>query len=928
MTPVPHTSFSRATGATSLALAVPLALALALVPVAGPAGAVPPLPTVAAAPAAAADAGRWTVRAAGGDAYAVSWRSPAPFPLTSDRPTIAPADPVDGDLVVGPPTLSRDGRTVTAVLRSAVAPSPADLDVLLSGDRLDEPGDDRRAVAAQRTGPAADDLAPDLPDPTDAAELPVDPGEPGALETVSSDYELEPVKLPGMPEPVEMVGHVVEPAPGQVDGTTPLVLFQHGRHEVCYKTGTGRPDDRSWPCQAPLSEIPSHLGYDHVQQLLASQGYVTVSVRVNGINAQDYRLPDGGAGARAEIVTRHLDHWTGLAEEHRVDLDRVVLVGHSRGGEGVDRASIRVPLSAPYRIAGQVLVAPTDFGSQTAPYVPTVTLLPYCDGDVSDLQGQKFTDVSRDLADDDTSLKSSVLVLGANHNYFNSEWTPGVAAAPAHDDWYGPERAPCGTAHPGRLSDAEQRDVGAAYVAGAVRTFTGDEDVVAMFDGSRVTLPSIGDATVLSHALGGGRDVRRPSVDAGLTLAEGARTSFCVGVVKTGADACGRWPVPRQVSPHWTDSYDPAPRRRFLEMSWDAPGQVGGMLLQRPLDLSRGRLELRTLLDPRSGPVRLGVRLTDADGATAEVEPADGGVLPALPRAVPKAWGQALLVDPGAADGIDLTRVTAVELVSGTDAGRVWVADLAAAPPSLAAVPRSRAGTIDLGAVRVPEGDGPGQVTADVPFTVRGLDRPGRAVVVVGGSTGRDRFVLDLAPGQTTGSLPITYEADDLDDVGGERVQYGAFAVRGLMTDSYLGRARVVDDDPTPAITVRRARRTVREGRDVVLRVGLAAPVDYAMPLAATVVRGPRPDVDVADVRGLEGLDPEASPDDPLGSVGAALYASIPAGETSAVLRLPTRADRRVEPRESLTLRVLAETADGRVRTTRTTYVTDKPQQR
>ncbi len=161
-------------------------------------------------------------------------------------------------------------------------------------------------------------------------------------------------------------------------------------------------------------------------------------------------------------MQRHLDHWTGLAAEHQVDLDQVVLVGHSRGGEGVNRASIRIPLSAPYRIVGQVLLAPTDFASQTAPYVPTVTVLPYCDGDVYDLQGQKFTDVGRDLTSDDTSLKSSVLVMGANHNFFNTEWTPGVAVAPSWDDWFGPKDQPCGRPAPDRLSKSGQRAVGTA----------------------------------------------------------------------------------------------------------------------------------------------------------------------------------------------------------------------------------------------------------------------------------------------------------------------------------------------------------------------------------------------------------------------------------------------------------------------------------
>ena len=137
-----------------------------------------------------------------------------------------------------------------------------------------------------------------------------DPAEPGPYDVVTSDYELDPVKLPRMREPIEMVGHVVEPAPAADTGPRPLVLFLHGRHSVLL-----RPDRRRTPTVASgrasrrCEEIPSHLGYDYIQQVLASQGYATVSVRVNGINAQDYRLADGGADARAEIVQRHLDHW-------------------------------------------------------------------------------------------------------------------------------------------------------------------------------------------------------------------------------------------------------------------------------------------------------------------------------------------------------------------------------------------------------------------------------------------------------------------------------------------------------------------------------------------------------------------------------------------------------------------------------------------
>ncbi|MGZ5400111.1 MAG: hypothetical protein ACXWDM_08855, partial [Nocardioides sp.] len=319
--------------ATLLTAALVTSVGLGLTPVSS--GAAPERPEPGSA--APADApGRWQVTRTGPDSYQVSWRAPRRLPVTSDRATI-----VSDGVPLGVPLLQDDGRTVVTTVVSQQRPDPADLDVLLSGDRLDHPGVD------QTGDPAAPADLPATP------RLADDPAEPGTYDVVSSDYELNGVKLPRMRQPIEMVGHVVEPAPTADTGPRPLVVFLHGRHSYCYDPG-GDGDGFEWPCKPPFAEIPSHLGYDYIQQVLASQGYATVSIRVNGINAQDFRLLDGGADARAQIVQRHLDHWTTLAGDHDVDLSRVVLVGHSRGGEGVNRASIQIPLDAPYRVVGQV----------------------------------------------------------------------------------------------------------------------------------------------------------------------------------------------------------------------------------------------------------------------------------------------------------------------------------------------------------------------------------------------------------------------------------------------------------------------------------------------------------------------------------------------------------------------------------------------
>jgi hypothetical protein len=547
--------------------------------------------------------GRWTVTPLAPGSYRLTWHSPTRIPTTDAAVQVSH----DGSLATG--SVAPDARTVSVVVSSSTPPDPSSYDVVLGTRVLD-----RRV----HRGDGHTDRTP-YRRPSVHALLD-DPGRPGTHATTSTDYRLAPVRLPGISRLSEMVGHIVAP----VDATdaSPLVLFLHGRHEACYSPeGTDPPESRVadpqvWSCPTGQVPVPSYLGYDYVQRLLAGQGYVTVSISADAINALDFQDQDGGAAARAALIRDHLRAWVGFAHRgtHPADLSDVVLVGHSRGGEGVNRASLDLPDDEGYHVAGQVLIGPTDFGFQAAPATPTVTILPYCDGDVSDLQGQNFTDDGRDVTADPTSdlaFHSSVLVMGADHNFFNTEWTPGLSAAPSFDDWGDRDRT-CGSQSPTRLSAAGQRKVGRAYIAGAVHLFaSGDESVLPMFDGSPVAVPSAGGADVRGHALGGGMVTVRPGVDGQASSDATAAVRLCAGVSDSRDRAACQPKLSSVRAPHFrSEFFSGVPFREFLEVGWTAPGLHGGLDLTQPWDLSAdSRLDLRTIVDPRAGPVHLRVSL-------------------------------------------------------------------------------------------------------------------------------------------------------------------------------------------------------------------------------------------------------------------------------------------------------------------------------
>ena len=99
-------------------------------------------------------------------------------------------------------------------------------------------------------------------------------------------------------------------------------------------------------------------------------------------------------------------------------------MGHSRGGEGVtSAATLNTSREKPFDLKSILPLAPVDFGRMTVKGLPSMVILPYCDGDVSNQQGQHMNDDARYAFDDDV-LRSNVWVMGADHNFFNTVWTP------------------------------------------------------------------------------------------------------------------------------------------------------------------------------------------------------------------------------------------------------------------------------------------------------------------------------------------------------------------------------------------------------------------------------------------------------------------------------------------------------------------------
>lgn len=212
-------------------------------------------------------------------------------------------------------------------------------------------------------------------------------------------------------------------------GPFPLVVAVHGNH--------------------PMEDY-SDLGYAYLGELLASRGYIFVSVDQNFLNISAWgdmlffnRL-DKESGLRGWLLLEHLKAWRewnaapGNPFYGQVDLDRIALIGHSRGGEAIGIAAAYNRLSRNPDDASQAFdynfgirslaaLAPVD-GQYKPSGVSTpledvnyLVLHGAHDGDVITFQGKAPYHRLR-FSGSDFYFKSAVYIYGANHGQFNTDW--------------------------------------------------------------------------------------------------------------------------------------------------------------------------------------------------------------------------------------------------------------------------------------------------------------------------------------------------------------------------------------------------------------------------------------------------------------------------------------------------------------------------
>jgi hypothetical protein len=188
----------------------------------------------------------------------------------------------------------------------------------------------------------------------------------------------------------------------------------------------------------------SEAGFGYLGELLASRGFAVVSVDANFLSGPWAALGDAAMAARSWLLLRHLSTlaaWNdapGTPFSGRLDLSRVALGGHSRGGEAAAAAAMLTTLArhpdyadltvdSVASVRAVFALSPTDGLAHLGGADIELSGVSYLlvrgtqDADVPEDGGSgQYDRVALGAGQD--ALKATIRLVGANHSQFNTEW--------------------------------------------------------------------------------------------------------------------------------------------------------------------------------------------------------------------------------------------------------------------------------------------------------------------------------------------------------------------------------------------------------------------------------------------------------------------------------------------------------------------------
>jgi dienelactone hydrolase len=184
--------------------------------------------------------------------------------------------------------------------------------------------------------------------------------------------------------------------------------------------------------------------------MLASRGYIVASIDENFLNPGGYRYGDfeeSDIDARGWLLLQHLrvwDLWNRDASGNfhgKVDMERIALIGHSRGGEAIAAAAAfnrmgrypkngNIPFDFHFGIRTLIAFAPSDitqprYERSTPSRIENVNYLLLegtHDRQVPSVLGSRVFQRVRFSDPGRRYVKSALYIGGANHSQFNSGW--------------------------------------------------------------------------------------------------------------------------------------------------------------------------------------------------------------------------------------------------------------------------------------------------------------------------------------------------------------------------------------------------------------------------------------------------------------------------------------------------------------------------